>query len=380
MEMCGKKQMGNKSMDSLRTNKQNYRIGFIIEQMLGHVTHGQTLQANVARDPTVEAYWGLPVWKEDGTLGKIPNWTVQAGWQARQFIADMNRQAALDALFFHTQVTAVLAANWVKKIPSIISLDATPKQYDELGEFYAHTPGPAWLEQIKWKLNCNAFNAAKHIVTWSEWAKEGLITEYAISADKITVIPPGVNIESWTNPTPRPHDNEAVKILFVGGNLERKGGLLLLEAFRNLRQNYPALELHLVTKDDVPDELNLFVYNNMQPNSSPLKQLYHQADIFCLPTYGDCLPMVLPEAGAAGLPVISTKVAAIPELVQDGESGFIVPTGDADALAIALRDLIRDKELRIQQGMRAIELVQSAFDAQQNAEQLLALLKQVAEQ
>ncbi len=360
-------------------NKKTYTIGFIIEQMLGHVAHGQTLQKNVARDPAVKAYWGLPTW-DDTLYSRVVNWTVQAGLYTHRFIAKTNRQVELDALFFHTQVTAVFATHWIKKIPSIISLDATPKQYDELGEFYAHTPGPAWLEQIKWKLNRNAFNAAKHIVTWSEWAKEGLIDEYAVPADKITIIPPGVNIGSWAAPAPRTHDNETVKILFVGGDLERKGGFILLQAFRNLRQTYPNLELHLVTRNDVPDEKNLFVYNDMKPNSEPLKQLYHDADLFCLPTYGDCLPMVLSEAGAAGLPVISTDVAAIPELVKDGESGFIIPTGDVDALTTVLRDLVRNKGLRIQQGKRASELVQSAFDAQQNAEQLLTLLKQAAEQ
>ena len=266
--------MNTPSFTPIDEQVQLYRIGFIIEQALGHITHGQTLQTNVAYDSAVEAYWGLPAWRKDGVVGRIPNWTVQAGWQTRQFLANIHQQTDLDALFFHTQVTAVFATNWIKKIPSIISLDATPKQYDELGQYYAHESGPAWLERLKWKLNCNAFNAARHIVTWSTWAKDGLVADYAIPAAKITVIPPGVNVKSWTRPTPRHHDNDAVKILFVGGNLKRKGGLLLLEAFRNLRQSYAALELHLVTKDKVPHEPGLFVYGDMQPNSTPLKQLY----------------------------------------------------------------------------------------------------------
>ena len=336
-----------------------YRIGFIIEQALGHITHGQNLQENVAKDAAIDAVWGLPAWQESRIPLYKSNWTVQAGLQTRKLVKEMQQQAPLDALFFHTQVTAVLAANWVNKIPSVISLDATPKQYDSLGEFYAHDAGPAWLEQLKWKLNRNVFQAAKQIVTWSEWAKEGLIAEYEVPAAKISVIPPGVNALDWANPQPRP--SGAVKILFVGGNLERKGGLLLLEAFRNLRQSAANLELHLVTKDKLSAEPGLFVYNDMQPNSQPLKKLYHESDIFCLPTYGDCLPMVLSEAGAAGLPAVSTQVAAIPEVVRDGESGFIIPTGDVDALTNALRDLVRNPDLRRRQGARAAELVQKAM-------------------
>ncbi len=357
-----------------------YRIGFIVEQVLGHVTHGQNLRANVADDVTIEAFWGLPAWQSSRIPLYKSNWTVQAGMQTRKLVAGMQRQAPLDALFFHTQVTAVLATNWVKKIPSIISLDATPKQYDELGEYYAHGSGPAWLEQVKWKLNRNAFHAAKHIVTWSDWAKQGLIDEYEVPAEKITVIPPGVNAPAWARPEPRRRHDGPVKILFVGGGLERKGGLLLLDAFRRLRQKQETadLELHLVTKDTVPAEPGVFVYNDLQPNSVALKQLYHDSDLFCLPTYGDCLPMVLSEAAAAGLTAVSTRVAAIPEIIHDGKTGRLIPAGDADALTAVLAQLIANPDLRLQQGERARQLVRQMFDAQTNAARLLALLKQTA--
>ncbi|MCA9873801.1 MAG: glycosyltransferase family 4 protein [Anaerolineales bacterium] len=355
------------------------KIGFIIEQALGHITHGQNLQQNVAADPTIEAYWGLPTWEAGGLAGLIPNWTFKAGLQARQQIAAMQRQTQLDVLFFHTQVTAVLAQSWLKRIPGIVSLDATPRQYDSLGEFYAHKPGPAWLENWKWRLNRDCLAAAQHIVTWSAWAKEGVVGEYEVPPDKVTVIPPGVNVDAWTRPEPRHPDDGPVKILFVGGNLERKGGLLLLEAWRSLRQTaVPTLELHLVTRDTVAAEPGLFVYKDMQPNSDPLKQLYYAADIFCLPTYGDCLPMVLSEAGAAGLPVVSTAVAAIPEIVIEGETGFLVPTGDVSALAHALRQLVEDPEMRLRLGETAVTQIRRTFDAAANARQLLDLLKETS--
>jgi glycosyltransferase involved in cell wall biosynthesis len=355
------------------------KIGFIIEQALGHITHGQNLQQNVAQDPTIEAYWGLPSWEAGGLAGLVPNWTFKAGLQARQQIAAMQRQTKLDVLFFHTQVTAVLAQNWLKRIPGIVSLDATPRQYDSLGEFYAHATGPASLENWKWRLNRDCLAAAQHVVTWSAWAKEGVVDEYQVHPDKVTVIPPGVNVTAWTRPEPRHFHDGPVKILFVGGNLERKGGLLLLAAWRKLRQTaVPNLELHLVTRDPVPAEPGLFVYNAMQPNSDPLKQLYFAADVFCLPTYGDCLPMVLSEAGAAGLPVVSTAVAAIPEIVADGATGFLVPTGDADALTHALQQLVENPELRLRQGETAVAKVQQIFDAAANARRLLDLLKQTS--
>jgi glycosyltransferase involved in cell wall biosynthesis len=384
-----------------------YQIGFIIEQTLGHITHGQNLQKNLARDPSIQTYWGLPAWQTSGLASKIPvyksNWTLQTGLQTRRVLTNFKRQARLDALFFHTQVTAVLAQDWMRRIPSIISLDATPRQYDSLGETYAHNRGPEWLEQQKWRLNRDCYRAAKQLVTWSEWTKKGLIDEYQVPAEKITVIPPGVNINEWALsvvgqalnwptlelPVGRSDsstDRQTVRILFVGGDLKRKGGQLLLEAFRALRRDTegrkrkatPAVELHLVTRDIIPPEYGVFVYNHMQPNSPELKALYLNSHIFCLPTYGDCLPMVLSEAGAVGLPLVSTRVAAIPEIVRDDETGLLVPPGDLPALTAALRQLVYDPLLRARMGSCAAALVHREYDAQNNAVRLIDLLKLTA--
>jgi glycosyltransferase involved in cell wall biosynthesis len=301
------------------------------------------------------------------------NWTVRAGVRAYREVARMNRQTRLDALFFHTQVPAILAQRWLRKIPGIVSLDATPLQYDELGAFYKHEQGPAWLEAWKWRLNRDCFRSARRLVAWSEWTKMGLVQGYGVLADKITVIAPGVNVNEWRRAMPRVPHADPVKILFVGGDLKRKGGLVLLEAFRALR--HLGLELHLVTKDRQPPEPGVFIYNNLEANSEPLKDLYHTCDIFALPTFGDSLPMVLSEAGAAGMSVISTNVAGIPEIVRNGETGLTVPACYAPALMHALRYLATNPTLRLTLGERAMAHVSLHFDARSNANRLLDLLK-----
>ena len=358
-----------------------YRFGFIVEQALGQITHGKNLKQNLAHESDIEAVWGLPSWEAEGIAARVDNWTVKAGLQARNAVRDMQREKPVDALLFHTQVTAVLAQDWMRKIPSIVSLDATPLQYDSLGEFYDHTPGTGSAEKVKYWLNQRCYQTARHIVTWSDWAKEGLIKEYDVCPEKITTIAPGVTLSDWQRPEERTlqsDDKACVRILFVGGNLDRKGGHLLLQAVRHLhRESYP-VELHLVTKDSVEAEPGLIVYNDMQPNSDRLKQLYHDCDIFCLPTRGDCLPMVLAEAGATGMPIVSTDVAAIPEIVQDGETGFLVPPDDVDALITALRRLIVNPELRLRMGSNAAKLIATEHDAVRNSQKILQLLKEVA--
>ena len=354
-----------------------YEFGFLLEQSLGHITHAKNLLTNVARDPDVHAHWALIDFEAKGIAARVPvyrnNWTVRAGVRAYREVARMNRQTKLDALFFHTQVPAILTQRWLRKFPGIVSLDATPIQYDELGAFYKHEQGPAWLEAWKWRLNRDCFRSARRLVAWSEWTKIGLMQGYEVPADKITVIPPGVNVHEWRRPMPRVPHAGPVKILFVGGDLKRKGGLVLLEAFRALR--HLGLELHLVTKDRLAPEPDVFIYNNLEANSQPLKDLYHACDIFALPTLGDCLPMVLSEAGASGMAIISTSMAAIPEIVRNGETGLTVPAGDAASLTQALRDLATNPAFRLTLGERAMAHATLHYDAATNASRLLGLLK-----
>lgn len=371
------------------SQNQSYTVAFLLEQTLGHRTHSQNLQANVPKDRTVRPIWGPIEWNSTGFARHIPvynsNWTVRAGWHARQTLRRIQRTRAIDALFIHTQVPAIFLSHWMQHLPTIVSLDATPQQYDALGAHYAHQRGPAWLETLKWRANQRCFHQARQLVAWSQWTKASLVAEYGMPEAKVTVIPPGVNSHEWMRATPRPiavTSAEPVRILFVGGDLQRKGGNLLLEAFRALRQGQEradqgtAVELHLVTRDPVAAEPGLFVYHDMQPNSAPLKALFHACDIFCLPTYGDCLPMVLSEAGAAGLPLVATQVGGIGEIVKAEETGFLIPAGDQAALTTALRTLVENPTLRLTQGAQAAALVRREFDAERNTERLLTLIKQ----
>ncbi len=362
------------------------QVGFVLEQALGHVTHTQNLQTHVPKDHAVNAHWALIPFAATGLGAHLPvyrsNWTVRAGWRSRRALGALAGRTRLDALLFHTQVTAVLASNWMRRVPSVVSLDATPLQYDALGASYAHARGPDWLESLKWRLNRDCYRDARHLVTWSSWAKRGLVDGYGVPEDKITVIPPGVTTSAWQRPAPRVLHDGAFRILFVGAALGRKGGLVLLDAWRALKADVnragQQIELHMVTKDTVAAEPGLFLYHDMQPNSEPLRRLYFDSDVFCLPTYGDCLPMVLSEAGATGLPSISTDVAAIGEITRHNDTGLLVTPGDVGGLASALGAMIDNPERRLAMGERAIQVVAQEYDAERNAGRLLEQLKAIA--
>lgn len=367
---------------------------FLLEQTLGHVTHGKNLQHLVPQLTAIVPTF-MPV---DAAVGdraqRLPgwsNWTVRAGVRARTRLRKRHRAVGLlpDALFVHSQVPAVLLGRWMRRIPTVVSLDATPLQYDELGEFYAHDTGGRLAERAKFRANVRCFERARHLVAWSAWAKHGLTDAYGVPDEKVTVIAPGVDVTRWRRPSDRASrsdqssgiDAPPLRILFVGGDLDRKGGALLLRASTLLRErpDVAHFEVHLVTTADIDPPDGVVVHRGLTANSPELIEQYHQADVFCLPTLGDCLPMVLAEAAAAGLPLISTNVGAIAEIVRDGETGTLIEPDDLGQLESALHRMLTDSEFRHRCGDNASNLAEDAHDARANARRIIEVLRTVAD-
>lgn len=357
------------------------RVGFVLEATLGHITHAANLRDLIPATGRVTPAFAAVEYPVSGRAARLPgygNWTVRAGLRARTAIRRLKDEGALDALFIHTQVPAILSPDHLGRIPSVVSLDATPIQYDALGAHYGHAVGTGRAERLKLAANRLCFRRANRIVAWSHWTKAGLVERYDVPPDKVVVIPPGVNTASFTPRAGAAADHDEMRVLFVGGDFERKGGSVLVAAVVALRAEGANVSVDVVTRDEVAPADGVRVHHGLGPNSPGLIDLYQWADVFCLPTLGDCLPMVLSEAGAIGLPLVSTDVGAIREIVRDGETGLLTPVGDAGALAGALGRLADDPSLRRRLGARAQVVVGDEFDAAKNAGRLADLLVDVA--
>jgi len=350
-----------------------------MEQALGHVTYTRNLQAAYATSDRVDPVW-LPVpFARDGWIDRLPligsNWTVRAS--RRAFAALLRaRDRRLDAVLYHTQTLALSAPIAARRLPVILSLDATPKGFDSVGSYYHHRADPNSAgERLKHGLHRRVARGASALTTWSQWASDSLQAEYGVPAERITVIPPGVDLSLfYERRTPADTDaGRRPRLLFVGGDFVRKGGPLLLDAMRQgLAER---CDLDIVTSSRVPDTPATTVHNGLGPNDPRLLGLYRDADIFALPTYADCLAVVLGEAMAAGLPIVTTNVAAQPEAVRDGESGIIVNPGDSAALGAALQRLVDDPELRQRFGRAGRAIAEQRFDARRNADRLLDVVE-----
>jgi glycosyltransferase involved in cell wall biosynthesis len=362
----------------------HYKLGFVMEQTLGHVTHHQNFRYWAAKDPDITPCW-MPVyftapdrWERTPVVRR--NWTLRASLRARHQVRAVLRTGSLDGLFFHTQVTALFAHRLMAEIPAVVSLDATPQNIDSIGGPYNHIPGNAQVEALKNALNNRTFRLARRLIAWCDWTKQSLVRDYGVDPTKIAVIPPGIDLDRW-HFTREPRENHGrLRLLFVGGDFLRKGGAILLKAFR--QDLMGACELDIVTREEVDlDGLHgVHVHHGLRPNGRDLMRLYARADVFLFPTFGDVRPLAVMEAMASGLPVISTGVGAIGEQVEQGVTGFLVPPGNHEAVSEAVLKLVADPDLRHRMGAAGRQAAERLFDGKRNYPDLLAVCKKCVDE
>jgi glycosyltransferase involved in cell wall biosynthesis len=178
----------------------------------------------------------------------------------------------------------------------------------------------------------------------------------------------------------------APRLVCVGRLCEQKGQLLLVEAAARLLGEGISPEIVLVGDGEMRDEIAQKIREcGLAPHvritgwadEQQVKNELSQARALVLPSFAEGLPVVIMEALALGRPVISTYVAGIPELIVDGECGWLVPAGDVDALAAAMKRalLARPDELE-RMGEAGRARVLAKFDVDSSARELRTLLHQ----
>ena len=345
-------------------------FGFVIEQHSGHVTFERLLRAAVDDAGDVAASWHGLGFAPRARIERLPplrgNWAARASVRARAALDG----ATYDALLFHTQAAALLSVGVMRRIPTVISVDATPENFSEVAAAYDHPVGSRATEAAKRAVVRRALRAARVVVPWSDWARRSLIDDYGVDPGRIELIPAGTDLARFA-PAPGAREPGPPRVLFVATEFERKGGRLLLEASRGADW-----QLDVVTRSDVEEAPGVRVHRDLRPGDGRLAELYARADVFALPTLGDCSPHALVEAMAAGLPVVTTRVGAIPEIV--GDAGVVIPAGDRAALTEALDRLTSSEAERDRMGTAARARAEARFDAGRNARRLLDLMRRVS--
>lgn len=166
----------------------------------------------------------------------------------------------------------------------------------------------------------------------------------------------------------------------VGRLVGQKGQLVLAEAARRLRDSGEQFCIHLLGDGPLRGEIEKFVARHRLENHLKLHGFASGADVrrrivesraTVLPSFAEGLPVAIMESLALGRPCITTYVAGIPELVEPGQTGWLVPAGDADALTAAMADVLRATPTKLtEMGRRGAHRVRERHDVMQEAGRL----------
>ena len=354
-----------------------YRFGFAMTTSVGNSVVVQNLRKYTTGDPTVETVWApITHWMDPDPYRWLPG-PLHSQAVLNAETRELRRQwGRLDAVVVHAfQLFAYLAT--FKRLGGgpllAISQDYAPISDTAFLRAVGQEVRDGWRRDARLWAERAYTRRADLVLARTEWAARAFIDECRVASDRVHFSPHGVDLAIWQRP-PQRSANRAPRLLFVGNDFERKGGPLLLDVFRRLLIG--RAELHLLTSNP-PAELppGVVVHERQPANSPGLRNIYLGCDIAVLPTRGDYSPLALMEAMACGLPVVSTPVGGVPEIVADGRTGLLVPVGDGRALGEALLRLVDGPLLAAEMGRAGRRRVEALFSAEDNAARMMERLK-----
>jgi glycosyltransferase involved in cell wall biosynthesis len=183
------------------------------------------------------------------------------------------------------------------------------------------------------------------VFTFSDWLRRSMVNELRVVPERVVTVGAGANLRRLPELPVR--GLGPPRILFVGRNFDRKGGRDLLAAFRLVREHRPEAELWIAgPRHAVACDPGVRYCGRLRPDderdAAELDRLYREASVMAMPTLYDAWGNVWLEAMAYGLPCVGTRTCAIPEIIVDGETGYLVAVRDVAALAQRLLSLIDD--------------------------------------
>lgn len=241
---------------------------------------------------------------------------------------------------------------------------------------------PQWVP-VKWgrdawiRRETQVYKNAAAIFTWSEFARQSMIQDYGIHAEKIIATGVGSN---FIEPDISLKKYDIRTALFVGYEFERKGGEALLKAWEIVHQQMPDAQLYIVgppkPETDLPGGVQWF---GRVEDRAELRSLYNQASVFVMPSLFEPWGLVFAEAMGMGLPCIGVEIGATPEVIIDGETGFLVPSNEAKPIADTLIRLFENPRLAQQLGHQAHAMVGQKYSWDHIADIMAQRIAQVAQ-
>ena len=246
--------------------------------------------------------------------------------------------------------------------------------------------GPADLQEpARWRLD-EKIAQADFVACISHYARsQAMLHSDPAHWDRLRIIHCGVTPALYADRAGTTAEAPATRLIFVGRLAAVKGLRVLIDALVMARRAVPDMTLTLVgdggeraALEQAAAPLGDAVRFTGYQSQSEVADLLAGSDALVLPSFAEGVPVVLMEAMASGKPVIATRITGVPELVEDGESGFLVAPGDTQALADALVRLHENRDQAPVMGAAGRRRVSAEFDIAQEAARLAKLFRGTA--
>jgi glycosyltransferase involved in cell wall biosynthesis len=349
---------------SPRTPGQPPRILFINGLELGFGTTSRNLEALTATRPDVEAVHfsvRMPLWLraacwetplKDGRVDLQAFRTMHA-WAAllRPLLTGPLSLDRFDVVHVLTQQRALAPARLISRGPArprlVVNVDATLSGWDRTFEVHTHaTPLQLRLERSIYRA---AVDSGGAIACASRWVADSIIADSGIPQDRVFLHMPCAHLPPGATPRrPDAHLDRPgpLRMVFVGNAWVRKGGPRLLRWHQQRWAD--RAELHVCSGEAPRDKsCRNVVWHGRVEHDRLICELLPTMDLFVAPTHEDTFLIAAQEAQALGLPVVSSRLAGIPEVVLDGDTGMLCPRGDDPAFIAAIERLLGDPALLV---------------------------------
>jgi len=221
------------------------------------------------------------------------------------------------------------------------------------------TLGKAWLPPVGEELERAIYLRAAKIFVASQYVKRSLVLDYGIPEDRVLATGFGPNVNPPPESEPHLCTERIPKIVFIGLFFFQKGGETLLQAFEIVRRQIKDAELVIIGREDERNIPGVRFVGRLELHE--VAEQLSGASLFVMPSYYEPFGIAFLDAMICGLPCIGTSVGAAPEIIADGETGFIVPPNHPEALAEKICTILSSPDLAAEMGRRGRKRVEERY-------------------
>jgi glycosyltransferase involved in cell wall biosynthesis len=288
-----------------------------------------------------------------GIEPKVRRLRSRLGWNKKDSVAAFCRGVEADLKrnpceVIYAPVASEELSRLKTDIPIVFATDATPPL---LRDHYHSYPDHQSFEEA-FQREREVLSKCARAVYSSQWAADSAVEHLGADPAKVRLIDFGANLDEIPSmdEATKHHRSHPCRLLFVGLNWQRKGGQIAVDTVQALRRRGIDASLTIIGSTPPKQEndpscitVHPFLDKHRPKDLRIINQLLLESTFFLLPTRADCSPIVLCEANAFGLPVITTDVGGLPSIVREGVNGCMLPldaSGEefADRIACALED------------------------------------------